>query len=426
MDRTPSPCRKLPIQSLPPFSALAVFVFSFTAPLGSKWVHRYTRQLFAVSLSVTGSQLICFALFRQPNEVVLKWIINASTLLGTHLIERSVMFQRLCVACLILASHVAILSAQEVNVYSARHYDTDDALYEKFTEQTGVKVNLIEAKSDALLERLKREGKNSPADVFITVDAGRLHKAEQLGVFQPIDSELLENRVPENLRHPEGLWFGLTKRARVILRSRDRVGDNEITCYEDLADPKWKDRVLIRSSSNVYNQSLVGSIIEAQGEEAAAKWCDGVVANMARRPQGGDRDQIKAVAAGEGDVAIANSYYFARMLNGSDEEKEAASKVQVVFPNQNDRGAHVNISGIGVVKSSPNKENAIKFIEFLTSDDAQKVFAAGNNEYPVVEGVEIAPVLTKLGEFKEDVLNPAVFGGNNQKALRMMDRAGWR
>ena len=318
------------------------------------------------------------------------------------------------------------LVAQEVNVYSARHYDTDDTIYQKFTRATGIKVNLIEGNSDALLERLKREGKRSIADVFMTVDAGRLYQAEKLGLFQPTKSKILESRIPANLRHSKGLYFGLTKRARIILRSKDRVKAGEITSYEDLAKPKWKGKVLIRSSTNVYNQSLVGSIIAAHGKEQAAQWCKGVVANMARKPQGGDRDQIKAVAAGEGDIAVANSYYFARMLNGTDEEKAAAAKVEVVFPNQSGRGTHVNISGIGVIKTAPNRKNAIKLIEFLSSDEAQKVFASGNNEYPVVRGVELVPVLKKLGGFKEDVLNPAVFGSNNEKSIRMMDAAGWR
>ena len=313
-----------------------------------------------------------------------------------------------------------------VNVYSARHYDTDDKIYEKFTDQTGIKVNIIEGNSDALLARLKREGKRSPADVFITVDAGRLFKAEEQGVFQSVSSDVLSKRVPANLRHPKGLWFGLTKRARIILRSKDRVKEGEITSYEELAKPEWKGRVLIRSSSNVYNQSLVGSMIEAHGEEAAQQWCKGVVANMARKPQGGDRDQIKGVAAGLADVAVANSYYYARMLNGTDEEKAAAAKVAVVFPNQKNRGTHVNLSGVGVVAGSKNKANAIKFIEFLTSDAAQEVFAAGNNEYPVVKGVKTVSVLEGFGKFKEDNVNAAMFGRNNPVAIKVMDRAGWR
>jgi len=317
-------------------------------------------------------------------------------------------------------------SAEVVNVYSARHYDTDDRIYKEFEKQTGIKVNLLEGNSDALLERLKREGRRSPADVFITVDAGRLHQAEQQGVFQPVESKVLAERVPEHLRHPDGLWFGLTKRARIILRSKDRVPEGAITSYEDLARPEWKGRVLIRSSSNVYNQSLVGSLIEAHGEEAAERWCRGLVANLARVPQGGDRDQISAVAAGEGDVAVANSYYYARMLSGTDEEKAAAAKVAVVFPNQHDRGTHVNLSGAGVVASAPNKGNAVRFIEYLSGDFAQEVFAAGNNEYPVAAGVRTVPVLEQFGEFKEDDVNAAAFGNHNAAAIRIMDRAGWR
>ena len=325
----------------------------------------------------------------------------------------------LLTTCLVHAEEV-------VNVYSARHYDTDDTIYDEFTTKTGIKVNLISASSDALIERLQREGKRSPADVFITVDAGRLFQAEQKDIFQPISSPVLSRQIPANLRHPKGLWFGLTKRARIILRSKERTNKGEISNYEDLADPKWKGRVLIRSSSNVYNQSLVGSIIEAQGKSNAETWCKGVVANMARPPQGGDRDQIKGVAAGEGDVAVANSYYFARMLSGTPEEREAASKVEVVFPNQKNRGTHVNLSGVGVVKAAPNKANAIKFIEFLSGDRAQEVFAKGNNEYPVAPSAQTIPVLKDFGAFKEDQVNAAKFGNNNTEAIRMMDRAGWR
>ena len=317
------------------------------------------------------------------------------------------------------------MAAEVVNVYSARHYDTDDRIYSAFEERTGIKVRLIEGKSDALLARLKREGKRSPADVFITVDAGRLFQAERQRVFQPISSKRLMTRVPANLRHPKGLWFGLTKRARIILRSKERVKEGEITSYEDLAKPKWKGRVLIRSSSNVYNQSLVGSMIVAHGVKGAEAWCRGLVANMARKPQGGDRDQIKGVAAGEADVAVANSYY-ARMLSGTPAEKAAAAKVAVVFPNQDGRGTHVNLSGVGVCAHAPNKANAIKFVEFLSGELAQKTFAAGNNEYPVVRGVETVPVLRNFGTFKEDAVNAAAFGNNNLTAVRIMDRAGWR
>lgn len=319
------------------------------------------------------------------------------------------------------------LDAQDVvNIYSARHYDTDDKLYDQFEKKTGIKVQIIEGSSDALLQRIAREGKRSPADIFITVDAARLHKAVEQGVFQTVESEVLDKSIPENLRHPNGLWFGLTKRARIIFVSRERIKEGEISSYEDLVKPELKGKILIRSSTNVYNQSLVGAMIEKHGEVDAEKWCRAIVANMARPPQGGDRDQIKAVAAGEGDIAVANSYYFARMLKGTDEEREAAKKVRAVFPNQDGGGAHVNISGAGVVSNAPNKENAVKLLEFLVSQEAQAIFAAGNNEYPVVEGTPTVQVLKDLGKFKEDVLNPAVIGENTPRAIRIMDRVGWR
>ena len=324
------------------------------------------------------------------------------------------------------AGDAVVADAGVVNVYSARHYDVDDELYALFKKQTGIDVNIIEGDSAALLERLRREGEQSPADVFVAVDAGRLHQAELEGIFDSVQSEVLNERIPESLRHPEGLWFGLTKRARVIVFAKDRVQADELSSYEDLADPKWKGRVLIRSSSNIYNQSLVGSIIAAHGEEKAEEWCRGLVANMARKPQGGDRDQVRAVAAGEGDVAVANTYYLAHMMVGSPEDQEAASKVSVFFPNQADRGSHVNISGAGVIKGAPNRDNAIKFLEFLTSDAAQKIFAGGNKEYPVVASAEAVPELATFGEFKEDPVNASVFGASNQQALMLMDRCGWR
>lgn len=327
----------------------------------------------------------------------------------------------------LLAIAVPATAAEVVNVYSARHYDTDDTLYQKFQAKTGIQVKVIEGGSDQLLERLKREGKRSPADLFITVDAGRLNKAEDQGIFQRVDSKRLESRVPAHLRHPDGLWFGLTQRVRVILASKERVKPGEITTYEDLAAPKWRKRILIRSSSNVYNQSLVGSLIERHGEAKAFAWCRSLVSNMARRPQGGDRDQIRAVAAGEGDVAVANHYYYARLLTSDKPaDRKAAQSVRLIFPNQNGRGAHVNISGAGLVKTAPNKANAIRFLEFLVSDEAQTVFAAGNNEYPVVKGVEPPAVLKQFGEFKADAVPAYKFGKHNRKAIRMMTRARWR
>jgi len=340
------------------------------------------------------------------------------------------MSRRLTALCLLIGVSAAAPAEgaprEVVNVYSARHYDTDDRLFEQFTEQTGIEINLIEGNSDELLQRLKREGDLSPADVFITVDAGRLHRGVEQGVFQSVESTTLYDRVPEALRHPEGLWFGLTKRARVIVVSRDRVADHVQLRYEDLTKPKWNGRVLVRSSSNIYNQSLVASMIESRGVQATEQWCRGLVENFARTPQGGDRDQIRAVAAGEGDVAIVNHYYYARMASGSKADREAALKVRVIFPNQDGRGTHVNVSGAGVVKTAPNRENAIEFIEFLVSDEAQHVYAAGNQEYPVVPDALMAPVLVVLGEFKSDAINAAKLGENNPQAVRIMDRAGWR
>jgi iron(III) transport system substrate-binding protein len=326
----------------------------------------------------------------------------------------------------ILGSAVAA-SAAEVNVYSSRHYDTDKALYQTFTQQTGIKVNIIEGRDDELIERIRTEAGNSPADILITVDAGRLWRAQNADILQPIKSKTLEDTVPSHLREPTGLWFGLTKRARVIIYNKAAVKPSELSTYEDLADPKWKGRLLIRSSTNVYNQSLAGSILAAHGEKETEEWARGIVANLARRPQGGDSDQILAVAAGEGDVAVSNTYYFGRIAGSSKpEDKAVADKVGVFFPNQNDRGTHVNISGAGVLKNAPNKDNAVKFLEYLVSPAAQKIFAEGNYEYPVSKVAEVAPVIASWGSFKEDTLNAAVFGKNNEEALKIMDRAGWK
>ena len=333
-----------------------------------------------------------------------------------------------CGVCVLISAlaGTAAVAQNEVNVYSSRHYDTDDALYRQFESDTGIKVNLIEGDTDALLTRLEREADLSPADVFIAVDAGRLHQAVERGVLQPVESETLAQRIPENLRHPEGLWFGLSQRVRVFLLSPEVPADF-VTTYEQLADPKIDGGLLVRSSSNIYNQSLVASLVAHHDEAWVEDWAEGVVENFARTPQGGDRDQINAVAAGEGEVAVANHYYYARMLAGEDEaDREAASKLRLVFPNQDGRGAHVNISGAGVVEGAPNRENAIRFIEYLTTPEAQAVFALANYEYPVVEGVELPEVLKGFGEFKADTLNAAELGNNNREAVKVMDRAGWR
>lgn len=314
-----------------------------------------------------------------------------------------------------------------VNVYSARHYDIDDELYDSFTEQTGIEVNVIEGDSDELLERIQNEGENSPADVFITVDAGRLWRAEEAGIFQPAESSVLEEEIPTNLQHPDNLWFGLTKRARVLVYNTDNVDPAELSTYEALAEPEWEDRVCVRSSSNIYNQSLVGSIIETDGEAAAEEWAKGLVNNFAREPEGGDTDQIKAVAAGQCDVAIVNHYYWARMAKSdSAEDQEIIENTAIFFPNQEGRGTHVNISGAGVVATAPHPENAVAFLEFLVSPEAQAVFAQGNNEYPVVTGVDIDPIVAELGEFKVDEVNVSAYGRNNPEVIKIVDRAGWK
>lgn len=324
---------------------------------------------------------------------------------------------------------VSCSSQEEVNVYSARHYDTDQALYKEFTEKTGIEVNLIEGGSDELIERVKSEGINSPADILITVDAGRLWRAEEADILQPIESEVLNERVPEEFRHPENLWVGLSKRVRGIVVNPEAVEDYEELTYEDMADNRFEGRVCVRSSNNIYNQSLVASMVETMGAEATQEWANGLVENFARSPQGGDRDQIRAVAAGVCDVAIANHYYLAVMITGEDKaDQEAASKVKFVFPNQGEdgRGAHINISGAGILKNSPNKENAIKFLEYLTTPQAQKYFIGGNNEYPINDETEIADVLKEFGEFKSDAVNVSALGRNNPEAIRIMDRAGWK
>jgi iron(III) transport system substrate-binding protein len=321
----------------------------------------------------------------------------------------------------------AAAAQEEVNVYSSRHYSTDQALYDDFTAATGITVNLIEAEGDALIERMQAEGESSPADVFITVDGSRIARAVEAGLFQPIASDALNAAIPENLRHPDGLWYGLSTRVRGIIYAKDRVDPAEITSYEDLADPKWQDQICIRSSSNVYNQSLVASIIAADGLEAAEAWTKGIVANMARDPQGGDTDQIKAVASGECDIAVANHYYLARLIRSDKpEDQEVASAVDIIFPNQDGRGAHANVSAAGVAAHAPHKDAAVKFVEYLATPPAQAYFADGNSEYPVIEGVKLSPVLEDWGSFKTDAVSVVAYGENNAEALKAMDRAGWQ
>ncbi len=313
-----------------------------------------------------------------------------------------------------------------LNLYSARHYQTDEALYANFTQQTGIKINRIEGKEDELLERIKNEGGNSPADVFLTVDAARLAKAHELGLFAPVTSKILDSRIPANLRTDD--WFAFSKRARVIIYNKAGVKAEEVQTYDDLANPRLKGKLCSRSGSHPYNLSLMASVIAHEGEAKAEAWARGMVANFARAPKGGDTDQIKAVAAGECGVALSNTYYVARLLRSTKpEEQKLMDKVGVVWPNQATTGTHINVSGGGMLKTAPHKEAAVKFLEYLASDDAQRYFADGNNEWPVVESVKVTnPALEALGKFKADSLPVKNLAMYQIKAQMIFDRAGFK
>ena len=318
-------------------------------------------------------------------------------------------------------------AAEEVNVYSARKAQLIAPLLEDFSAQTGIQVNLITGKADALLKRLQLEGKNSPADVLVTTDAGRLYRAQAEGVLQAAMSAENRQMVPANLQDKSGYWLGLTKRSRVIVYAKDRVDPNELSSYEALADSKWKGRICVRSSNNIYNQSLVASMLAQQGPAATEKWAQGFVSNFARKPRGGDRDQIKAVAAGLCDIALVNTYYLGKMINGKDAaQQQAADKVALFWPNQNDRGAHINISGIAITQSAQNIDNANKLIQFMLSKQAQTWYAQVNNEYPVITDAELSETLQNWGDFKGDEINLEKLGELNAQAVKLMDRAGWR
>ncbi|MCB1395437.1 MAG: Fe(3+) ABC transporter substrate-binding protein [Rhodobacter sp.] len=315
--------------------------------------------------------------------------------------------------------------AQEVNLYSARHYDSDLRIYENFTAQTGIRVNVIEGSDQQLLQRLETEGVNSPADIFVTVDGGRLYQAVQAGVFQPVDSAILDDRVPANFRHPDNLWFGLSARARVIFTRKGERPD-WLDDYEDLADPRLEGEICIRSSSNIYNISMMAEMIEVMGAEAAEAWAQGVADNLARRPQGGDRDQLRALAAGECSVAVSNTYYWGALAQSEDPaDRAVADAVEFFYPNQSNRGAHVNISGAGVTRYAPNRENAIRFLEYLVSDEAQSIFADSNNEFPIVPGVVIHGPVAPFTEFRNSGVNVSVYGLNAAEATDIFDRVGF-
>ncbi|MBL8259099.1 MAG: Fe(3+) ABC transporter substrate-binding protein [Candidatus Competibacteraceae bacterium] len=315
----------------------------------------------------------------------------------------------------------------EVNIYSARKEDLIKPLLDDFSKQAGVTVNLVTGKEEALLQRLQSEGANTPADLLLTTDAGRLAAAREAGVLQAVNSDALAARIPAAYRDPDGYWYGLSVRARPIIYAKDRVKPADLSTYEDLADPKWKGKVCVRSSDSVYNQSLVAGMIGHQGEAKTEAWAKGLVANFARPPKGGDRDQIKAVAAGECDVTLANTYYLGGMIvSGDDAEKQAAAKVAVFWPGAKTAGVHVNVSGAGVTANARNRANAIQLLEFMASDAAQRWYAETNNEYPVNPAIAPSATLKAWGEFKADTLNVAKLGELNPAAVRLMDRAGWK
>jgi len=318
-------------------------------------------------------------------------------------------------------------NTQEVNIYSHRHYDTDKQLFKMFEEKTGIKVNVVHAKADELIKRLESEGKNSPADLLITSDVARLYLAQSKGLLQKVNSKVLDEIVPQNLRNKDGYWFALTKRARVIVYNKDIVDPTTIPTYESLVQKELKGKVLVRSSSNIYNQSLLSFMIANMGEEKAKIWAQGMVNNFARNPKGNDRDQMKAVASQLGDVAIVNTYYLGKLLGSKKfSEVTVGKKMGIIFPNQKTNGTHINISGAGVVKYSKNKENAVKLIEFLVSPEAQKLFAEANYEYPINKVVEPSKIIKAWGSFKEDSLPLEELGIHNEKAVRIFNEVRWK
>jgi iron(III) transport system substrate-binding protein len=341
-----------------------------------------------------------------------------------RLIRNKLSHRSLAFSALLLASASA---AEVLNVYSHRHYGVDQEINALFTQKTGIEVKVVNAEADQLIERLKSEGANSPADLLITVDAGRMQRARNDSLLQPLKSEILEKATPKNLRDAEGHWFPYTVRARVILVAADRVKAGEIKDYEDLAKPEWKARLLIRSSSSSYNQSLAASLISAHGEEKAAAWAKGLASNLARPPQGGDRDPIKAVAAGLADVCVANTYYFGLLLNSPDAaERAAAAKMRLVFPNQDGRGTHVNVSAAGITRHAKNPANAKAFLEFLVSPEVQKLIATGSHEYPISMDFTLSPTHQKWGTFKMDTGTFAKMGEDQEKTSRIFDAAAWK
>ena len=335
-------------------------------------------------------------------------------------------FKSILYIILSLAMGAPAAAEQELNVYSARKEAYIKPLLDQFASEQNVTVNLVTSKADALIQRLISEGENTPADVLITVDAGRLHRAKAAGMLQAINDDAILQSVPAQYRDPQGYWLGLSVRARAIVFHNKHVRVDQLSSYENLANEKWSNRICIRSSNNIYNQSLVASLIAHHGVDATQQWAEQLVKNFARKPQGGDRDQIKAVAAGQCDIAVVNSYYLGKMLAGSEEEQAAAANVSIFWPNQNDRGVHVNISGIGITAHAKHTELALKLIRFLLTDQAQAWYGNVNLEYPLHEHIKTNDILTRWGSFKADSLNLDRLGELNAQAVQLMDRSHWR
>ena len=330
---------------------------------------------------------------------------------------------------LLLLSSCEENNSNEINIYSKRHYQVDINQYENFEKLTGIKVNVIKAGDDELLERLKNEGQNSPADLFVTVDAGKLQKGVEMGLFQKIQNEIIDSNVSDDLKDVNGYWIPITYRARLLVYSNERVKQSELSTYEDLANEKWKGRLLVRSSSNAYNQALMSSLYANLGEEMVTDWSAKVVNNFARDPKGNDRDQVKAIAAGQGDIAIVNSYYIGLLLSSEKQaEVDAGNSVSVFFPNQgdNERGAHINISGFAMTKNAPNKENAIKLLEYLTGEEAQNTYVNNSYEYPANPKVKPSEIVQSWGDFKRDKLDLNALGIFREKAIKVFDNTGWK
>jgi len=319
--------------------------------------------------------------------------------------------------------------SKEINIYSQRHYDSDKMQYKKFEEKTGIKVNVTKAGADELIQRMKNEGDNSQADLFITVDVGKLWQASDMGLFQKFEDETVFDNIDPQFLDKNGYWIPVTYRSRVVVYSNERVKKEELSTYEDLANEKWRGRLLVRSSSNAYNQALMSSLVANLGPDAVTSWSEAVVKNFARDPKGSDRDQVKAIASGQGDIAIVNSYYIGLLLSSEKEEEiNAGNAVSVFFPNQgeNERGAHINVSGLALTKNAKNKENAIELIKYLTSVNAQKTYVNNSYEYSVNPSVEPDEIVQKWGDFKKDPLDLNMLGKFREEAIRIFDKTGWK